>query len=255
MRERRMQEATKSRGRAGCRIGEQGFTVTELVMAMTLALVIMATMTGLFQGVVRRAAVEGGGDEARADGRLIMKRLERNLRLAGLVAPQDADGTSDDITGDVMGQTWTDTLRDDFEFGKINELVFTGDCDDDSVTETIRLWQNGLDLFESVWQWSRDSVQWRGPLTRKLATDVEKLLFFYFDRNGNPLPVGGGSGPLTAGERRLVASVEIVLITRSDYEDKQHPYVTNFPDGTSTCDGFQRFWVSSRIRGRNLWLV
>jgi hypothetical protein len=224
-------------------------------MATTLALTMMATMAGLFQGVVRRAAVEGRGDDARDSGRLIMKRLERNLRLAGLVAPQDADGTSDDITGDVPGQSWSDTLRDDFEYATMNELVFTGDCNDDSVTETVRVWQSGLDLYESRWQWSRDSVQWRGPVVRKLATNVEKLLFYYFDRNGGSLPIAGGPGPLTAGERRLVASVEILLITKSDYDDKQRPYITNFPDGTSTCDGFQRFWLRSRIRGRNLWVV
>jgi hypothetical protein len=254
-------DTRRMRGRDGrrvpwrCRIAQRGLTVTELIMATTLALVMMATMAGLFQGVVRRAAVEGRGDEARDSGRLVMKRLERNLRLAGLVAPQDGDGTSDDITGDVPGQAWSDTLRDDFEFATMNELVFTGDCNDDSVTETIRLWQSGLDLYESRWQWSRDSVRWNGPVVRKLATNVEKLLFSYFDRNGGSLPIGGGSGPLTAGERRLVASVEILLITRSDYEDRQHPYITNFPDGTSTNDGYQRFWLRSRIRGRNLWIA
>ncbi|MFH1010867.1 MAG: hypothetical protein V1784_06510 [bacterium] len=241
--------------RGWSRARERGFTITELIMGMTLALIITAAATSLFQGVVRLAAVEGGDDKARADGRLIMKRLERNLRLTGLVAPRDADGDSDDITADVVGEVWSDTVRDDFEFAHINELIFMGDCDDDSATETIRLWQSGLHLYESIWQWSRDSVRWMGPIERQLANNVEKLLFFYFDRNGNSLPIGGGSGPLTAGERRLVASVEMVLIMRSEYEDQQHPYMSYFPDGTSAYDGYQRFWLSSRIRSRNLWLV
>jgi len=231
---------------------ELGFSIVELIVGMTLALILMTVTAGMFQGVVRSASVEGTKDEARADGRLIMRRLEREMRLAGLLASLDVDGTSDDITRDVPGKTWSDSVREDFEYAKIDELVLTGDCDNDSITETVRIWRSGLDLYETVWQWSRDSVKWGAPTDRLLSHNVERLIFFFYDQNGNPLPVAGGPGPLTVGERWLITQVEFVLIMRSSFEDKQHPYYSSFPDGTSACDGYRRFWLSSRIRGRNI---
>lgn len=231
---------------------ELGFSILELIVGMTLALILMTVMTGMFQGVVRSASIEGTKDEARADGRLIMRRLERETRLMGLLGPPDMDGTSDDITRDVPGMAWSDSIRDDVEYAKIDELVLMGDCDNDSITETVRIWRNGLDLYETVWQWSRDSVKWGAPTNRLLSHNVERLIFFFYDQNGNPLPAAGGPGPLTPGERWLITQVELVLIMRSSFEDKQHPYYSSFPDGTNACDGYRRFRLSSRIRGRNI---
>ncbi len=231
---------------------ERGFSILELIVGMTLTLILMTVTASMFQGVVRSASVEGTKDEAKADGRLIMRRLEREMRLIGLLGPPDMDGTADDITRDVPGMAWSDSIRDDVEYAKMDELVLMGDCNNDSITETVRIWRSGLDLYETVWEWSRDSVRWEAPMNRILSHNVERLIFFYYDQNGNPLPVAGGPGPLTAGERWLVAQIELVLIMRSSFEDKQHPYYSSFPDGTNTCDGYLRFWLSSRVRGRNL---
>ncbi|MBU1708196.1 hypothetical protein KKB28_09850, partial [bacterium] len=60
--------------------------------------------------------------------------------------------------------------------------------------------------------------------------------------------------PLTSGERRLVTELEMILVLRSNFEDKQRKYYTMFPDGTSAHDGYQRFWLTTRVRGRNLAL-
>jgi len=214
----------------------------------------MGAAVALFQGMVRHAAVEGREDVARANGRLIMKRLAKEIRLVGLIAPQDADGTPDDINTDVTGEVWTDSVRDDFEFASGYEFIFTSDHDNDGVTETVWIWRSGLELHETIWEWSRDSVRWGTPSDRLLARNVEHLLFRFFDRQGNLVPAIGGYGTLTAGQRRRISEVEMVLITRSDFDDKQRPYHSSFPDGTYAYDGYSRFWLSSRVRARNLWL-
>jgi type II secretory pathway component PulJ len=231
---------------------ELGFSIVELIIGMTLMLVLMTVTASMFQAVVRGASIGGTKDEARADGRLVMRRLERNLRVTGLRSPLDVDGTSDDISRDVPGMAWSDSIAEDFEFAQRDELVLMADCNNDSITETVRIWRNGLDLHETVWQWRRDSVKWGAPVHRLLSDNAERLIFFYYDPNGNPLPGVGVSGTLTAAERWLVSQVEMVLVMRSAFEDKQRPYYTSFPDGTYTCDGYLRFWLTSRISGRNL---
>ncbi len=231
-----------------------GFSLMELILSMTLAVVLVGTAAGIFHGMIRYAAVEGREDEARANGRLIMKRLAKEIRLVGLVASLDADGTSDDIDTDVTGEAWADSVLDDFEFASGTELIFTGDVDDDAFTETVWIWRSGLDLHATIWEWSRDSVRWEAPVDRYLGRNVERCIFLYYDRDGNRVPVAGHLGPLTAGERRRVTEVEIVLVTRSDFEDTQRTYYSSFPDGTYAYDGYLRFWLTSRIRGRNLWL-
>lgn len=258
----RVRMQLRSRQKAAKRISrfsERGLSIIELTISMTLALIIMAATTSVFFRVVERAAIEGKRDDARADARLILKRLEKSCRLVGLLAPQDADGTADDITIDVPGEVWTDSVRDDFEYAKADELIFTSDYDNDGFTETVRLWRNGMELYETVWEWSRDSLRWEGPVDRLLADNVERMVLFFYDRNGNSIPQlvpydPSGVVPLSAGERRLITEVEVILVTRSDFEDKQRPYYSSFPDGTYTYDGYLRFWLSTRIRGRNLWL-
>ncbi len=250
--------------RRGRQTQEAGFSVVEFTIAMTMTIVLMAVTVNVFQGVMQRAALEGRKDDARADGRLILKRLEHNMRLIGLMAPLDVDGDSNDINTDVTGEIWTDLVRDDFEYAIDDELVFTSDYDNDGNTETVRIWRNALDLHETVWEWSRDSIIWDAPVDRVLARNVERLIFRFFDRYGNTVPTtlsygGGGTilpltAPLTSGERQLVVEVELILILRSDFEDKQRTYNTMFPDGSETCDGYQRFWLTTRTRGRNLAL-
>ena len=242
---------------------EAGFSVVEFTIAMTMTIVLMAVTANVFQGVMQRAALEGRKDDARANGRLILKRLEHNMRLIGLMAPLDVDGDSNDINTDVTGETWTDLVRDDFEYVIHDELVFTSDYDNDGITETVWIWRDDLDLHETVWEWSRDSVRWDEPTDRILARNVERLLFRFYDRYGNTVPQilgqsGGGSVllsvPLTSGERRLVVELEMILVLRSEFEDKQRPYYTMFPDETETCDGYLRFWLTTRVCGRNLAL-
>lgn len=242
---------------------EAGFSIVEFTVAMTMTIVLMAVTTNVFQGVMQRAAIEGRKDDARSNGRLILKRLEHNIRLIGLMAPLDVDGDSNDIDTDVTGEIWSDSVRDDFEWGIDNELVFTSDYDNDGITETICIWRDVLDLHETVWEWSRDSVSWDAPVDRVLARNVEHLFFRFFDRYGNTVPAilgqsGGGSVvtavPLTSGERRLVVEVELILVLRSEFEDKQRTYTSTFPDGSQISDGYQRFWITTRTRGRNLWL-
>ncbi|MBU1935816.1 hypothetical protein KKG05_00325 [bacterium] len=242
---------------------EAGFTVVEFTLAMMMTIVLMAVTANVFQGVMQRSALESKKDEARADGRLIVKRLDHNMRLIGLMAPLDVNGDSNDVNTDVTGQTWTDSVRDDFEYVMNNELVFTSDYDNDGKTETVWIWRNDLDLHETVWEWSRDSMRWSAPTDRILSRNVERLLFRFYDRYQNTVPKilgqsGGGSVllsvPLTSGERRLVTELEMILILRSDFEDKQRKYYTMFPDGTSAHDGYQRFWLTTRVRGRNLAL-
>ena len=237
---------------------DRGITLLEMLLSTSLAIVLMMSLVVLYYSAAKTAAKEENLSSASRDARLVLRRMAREFRLVGLLAPADVNGDADDINRDVPNQTWSDSSRDDFEYANTYELVFTSDVDDDSTTETVWLYRSGTDLIEETWEWSRDSVRWRQPIIRTLASDVDYLLFDFYDRDQNriPTPTGypAGGVTLSSGDRHRVTVVEVTVVMRSDYEENGHAQYLSLPDGQSFYDNFRRSTHRFMIRGRNLSL-
>jgi len=237
-----------------------GVSLLETLIAMTLAVTLLTSLFVLYYGAARGAAQEEARMSAAQESRMVVQRLGRDLRLIGLMALQDVDGDADDINRDVPGQTWSDSIRNDFEYANTYEVVFTGDIDNDGRTETVRYTRNAATstVQQTVWKWSRDSLIWAPSVTKTVATNVDHLMFGFVDRNGNRIPPSGyviGAGyTLNAGERSQITAMEVIVVTRSDRQENENPQYVYLPDGTYFYDGYRRevhrFWV----RGRNLSL-
>ncbi|RPH95059.1 hypothetical protein EHM69_05555 [candidate division KSB1 bacterium] len=237
-----------------------GITLLELLIGISLSAVLLTSLFSLYYGAARGAAKDQNRSVANRESRLIGDRLARDFKLVGLMATQDVDGTADDVNRDVPGMSWSDSLRNDFEFANTYNVIFTGDVDDDGCTETVQyIRDDANDLIKQVyWRWSRDSVRWMGPIERSVATHADHLMFVYYDRDGNTIPnpmvYPTGGYTLTMGERARVTSVEVTLVTRSDIAESGNPQFVYTPDGNYWYDGYRRIVQRFMIRGRNLSL-
>ncbi len=239
---------------------QAGMSLLELLISLSLATVLLGSLFGLYYGAARGAVADQNQVAAGQESRLILNRLTRDFRLIGLLAPEDVNGDSNDIHRDVPAQAWSDSVREDFEFANTYSLVITSDLDNDGRTETVRYFYDPehLKLKETVWRWSRDSLRWMAPSTRVIASQVEYVLFDYFDRNSTPVPnpvhypVGGYT--LTTGERRQVTAVQISVVTRSARAENIHPATVSLPDGATWSDQYARRVSRFMVRARNLSL-
>lgn len=231
-----------------------GTTLVELIIAMTLGTVLLTSLFSMYYAAAKSASSEESRGSANKEGRMASSRLARDLRLVGLIAPADINGDSNDINTDVPDEIWSNGLRDNFEYANTYELVMTSDYDADSLTETIRFFLEGGILKQEIWEWSRDSVEWRAPMTKTVATNVDHLMFMYFDAEGNPIPEMFESGgvTLTPGQRIRVTAVEVTLVTRSANEEQGYPAMVYTPDGSYWYDNYRRMVFRFMIRGRNL---
>jgi hypothetical protein len=240
------------------RFRASGITLLELILSMSLAVVMLSSLFILYYTAARGSAKESNLSTAYRDTKITRDKITRHMRLTGLLAPLDCDGTADDIKRDVPNQTWSDSVRHDFEAASNNVIVFDGDIDNDGKTETVKLTRNTSlrTLEEQTWKWSRDSLRWLIPITRTIATNVDYILFRYYDHDGNAVPpaIPAPTYNLTAGERVRITMVEVTVVTRSDQTDSGTNAVVTVADGTTWNDHYKRVAERFMIRGRNLSL-
>jgi type II secretory pathway component PulJ len=232
----------------------KGTTLVELMIAVAMGTVLLTSLFSMYYAAASSASKEESRDAANREGRMAAGRLARDLRLVGLIAPEDIDGDSNDIDTDIPDELWSNGLRDNFEYANTYDLVMTSDYDADSLTETIRFYLEGDLLKQEIWEWDRDSVEWGPPMSKTIANNVEYLMFMYFDSEGNPVPeiFESGGVTLTPGQRIRVTAVEITLVTRSTKTEQGHPEFVVLPDGAYWYDQYKRMVFRFMIRGRNL---
>lgn len=80
-----------------------------------------------------------------------------------------------------------------------------------------------------------------------LASGVDYMQFKYYDANGNELGAIGTPPPDTS----LIRRVKILIVTKTDREAAASSTV-NYENGTSKTDGYQRIYLESDIRLRNM---
>lgn len=237
-----------------------GVSLLETLLAMTLSIILLSSLFMLYYGAAKAASRDQGKVSMERESQRVMQRVSRDLKLVGLMAPADVNGDTNDINRDVPLMSWSDSMRQDFEYANTYEIAFTSDVDNDSITETVRYYlpANTHTLKEQIWKWSRDSLRWQAPITRTIGTNTDFVLFKYYDRDGNPIPnppsYPHGGYTLTVGERIRITAIEVTLVTRSDAQENGRSEFVYMPDGTYWYDKYRRLVQRVLIRGRNLSL-
>lgn len=255
-----MKTLTLIRGTPGSWKICRGFSLLEMLIAMVLSVVLLTSLFSLYYGAARGAAKDASRSVADNEARMINHRLSRDFKLAGLIPLQDCNGDSNDVTRDVPSQPWSDSLRQDFEYANTYDVVFTCDIDNDGFTETVQYYRDNVAnrLMQKTWEWSRDSIQWNPPVERSVASNVDYIMFTFYDRDGNsipnPLHYPSGGYTLSYGERSRITAVEIIVVTRSDRAENGHSQMVYAPDGHYWYDDYHRTIQQFLVRGRNLSL-
>lgn len=236
---------------------QQGGSLLEMTIAMTLGTVILVSLFSLYYVAAASAAKEESRAAATSEGRMMAMRLVRDVRLMGLFATEDIDGDSNDIDRDVPDIVWSNGVHEPVEYATSTQLVFSCDIDNDSLTETIGLWANAEGIQQDVWEWERDSVEWGIRNARVMGNNIDGLLFRYFDMDGNEIPQSGpipaGGYTLTSGQRLRVTAIELTIVVRSNNEEQvSHRNYVMLPDGRYWYDNYHREVYRFMVRGRNL---
>jgi type II secretory pathway component PulJ len=235
-------------------------SLLETLLAMSLSIVMLSSLFMLYYGAAKGAARDERKISMERESQMVIQRISRDLKMAGLMALQDVNGDSNDIRRDVPAMSWSDSLRQDFEYANTYQLVYTADVDNDGRTETVRYYlpAGTRTLKEQTWEWARDSLRWTAPVTRTIATNVDYVLFRYYDRDShtipNPQTYPAGGYTLSAGERVRVTEVEMTLVTRSETAANERTEFVYMPDGHYWYDHYRRLVQRVLIRGRNLSL-
>ena len=187
-----------------CNSIEAGYSLTELLVAMTVSI----TLTGAMYSVLfqTQATTEAQLDQAalRQQARVAIDRIAEELRVTGFdlgSAPErltDASATSIALVADI------DNGDIAAPCGLADETAVGGGA------ERVSYRLQGTDLLRSVDCW--DGGAWGNEYTNLIvASNVQKVrpLFRYFDADGNELLPG--TGTLNPTNRDLVRVVRIDL--------------------------------------------
>ncbi len=235
---------------------QHGVTVLETVIAMSMSMVMLTSIVVLYVGAAKSSAREDVTLNIQDDQRLVSERLTREMKMAGMVAPEDADGDSNDISHDVPNMAWSDSLFEDLEYANTYFMVISSDIDGDDHTETVAYYLSGTDAYQRIWEWNRDSLEWSEEGARCIASNVDHLMFIFYDNDLVGVPAAenfpDAGFTLSHGERIRVTAIEMILVTRAGEETNGHRDYLNLPDGTYFYDQYKRSVQRFMIQGRNM---
>ncbi len=220
------------------RISNQGFTLTELLVAMVISGVVAAGIYSTFYSQQKSYMTQEQVAAMQQNLRGAMHLLGRDIRMAGYnptgwatTGIQTADAASIRFTRDITNDAGTGVPDGD-----------TGDPNEDITYALVDLDGDGdTDL-------GRNDANGGG--NHQIAENIDALNFIYLDKDGNPTS--------TLSEIR---AVQVSVLARTDRRDQgyQNTNVYENQQGTSVFtppagDGFRRRLLTEEFKCRNLGL-
>jgi type IV pilus assembly protein PilW len=197
---------------------ERGFTLVEMLIAMTIGLIIMAALSSTFLMQRKTYDVQEQIVEMVQTARAAMDMMTREIRMAGY----DPTGTMQ--RSDPTGAKFVGIPYDADKLQIYADL--NGDEDTDDSHEYIKYTMDSDYPFEI----RRDT----GGGRQEFALNIQSFTFEYFDSNGNPTAT-------TADIRQT----EITIIARASEPDPDYTHPTY-------GDHYRRYTLTSVITPRNL---
>jgi type IV pilus assembly protein PilW len=207
-------------------LGNAGFTLSELLIAMVVSGIIVSGTVMIFQTMVRSHNTQVKLTAMQQNLRAAMFYLERNIRMAGF-DPTDEAGA-------------------EFTSIKTNRIAFTSDIDENGTIDSN--WDERLEF-----RLNADRLVRIMPTTNAewlVADNIEALNFVYLDKDGDPTTIPSS-----------VRSVQVTIVGRiGPQAGYTNPYVdrtvyTN-RDGAvllpAQNDNIRRMALTSTVYSRNL---
>ena len=213
----------------------QGFTLVEVVIAITIALIVMAALTGVFLAHSRTFNAHDDIAAVQQNVRGAMMVMPAEIRLAGCdpLEKHDAevlaaDETTFDFTADIGGKSSSEPNEPDGEINGPGERVAYKFCQDRATCRISPSSDGGYDcigprtpgLGVICRKVMPNSGKWSGGSFQPLAQDIERMEFHYILRKKT------GKGFETTRKLRRddfgrVSAVQISLLARGEFQDSQ----------------------------------
>ena len=223
---------------------KEGFTLSELLVAMVISGVVMAAMYSSYYSQQKSYVVQEQVAAMQQNLRAAMFYMEKEIRMAGCNSKRSADAGI--TTANANSVAFTEDIR-----GAAEGSNPDGDTNDPN--ESITYYLSGGNLL-------RDDVNGVGNQT--IAEDIDALNFVYLDGASPPnLLDDDGNGNVTTNISQI-RSVQISVVARAGREDPQYTNTTAYynqqdavnPILAAQNDAFRRRLLTTTIRCRNLGL-
>ena len=214
----------------------RGFTLTELLVAMGLSAVVMASVGSIYYQQQKSFLVQEQIAGAQQNLRAAMYFMERDIRSAGYDPTQNAN-TSIQVANN-------------------NSITFQADINGDETIgggETI-----AYTLYDSGGDGDTDLGRNTGGGNQPLAENIDALNFVYLNGASPPVVLNPGGGNVTSANIPQIRSVQVTVVARTGRADPGYTdsrIYTNLQAQTILGvqnDSFRRRTLSTTIACRNL---
>jgi prepilin-type N-terminal cleavage/methylation domain-containing protein len=207
---------------------EKGFTLVELVVAMTASLIVLGAIVTTFYVQSQSYRNQQQIVEMQENARAGMDMMCREFLMAGYM------GTGSMPSTDVPGEDFSDNRAEYIEEADANHFTFQADIDGDNTVETVRYTWSGTPgdpLRREVWKWN-GSGAWGGSAgAQPLAENIQDLRFEYDYHDGEV-------------DRANIQRITIHLTARTKRPDPR----------CATNGGHRTIRLTSDVTPRNLML-
>ena len=198
---------------------EQGFTLIELLIAMALALIIIAALSGAFISQRKTLITQDQVSEMIQGARAAMDMISREVKMAGydptdsgnFLIPYNSDSFTIDIYADVTDPP--------------DGVVDTGTGSKEHITYSKAAGENIIKRNTNT-----------GGGAQPFAENIQSFTVGYFDANG--------AATTTAADIR---EIKITIETSTEQEDPNYTHPTN-------GDGYRTYKLTSSVTPPNLGL-
>jgi type II secretory pathway pseudopilin PulG len=234
-------------------MNESGFTMTELLVGTAISLILLGLVAGIIQSQTKTFQRQSQLGEMQANGRAAVDFVTRSVRNAGfninrgkrflaasdhyvtMVFDDDNDGTiQNDEVMTYAVSTPQGIDNEDFTITPFFDQDGDGEVDDtESRDHIISLALAGPPFnFYRITPNNADN----GVLKSTVSRNIENLVIRYWDKDGDPLPIGvavdadGVPVPpyvIPADELNDIRKVDMDIVTRSRDEDANENYVNS----------------------------
>ena len=231
------------------RISHYGFTLTELLVAMGISGIVMASTYSVYHSHQKTYVAQEQVVAMQQNLRVAMYYMEREIRMAGYDPTQSgaagivtADGNSIRVTSDIHDGVDNDgdgTADEDDEVGNADGVIDPANGNEDI---TYSLSDNDGD--------GDNDLERNGNL---IAENIDALNFAYLDESGTVLAT-----PVASLED--IRSVQITLVARTGRRDPGYTNTTAYANQQGTeilpaqNDSFRRRHLRAQVKCRNLGL-
>ena len=234
-------------------MNESGFTMTELLVGTAISLILLGLVAGIIQSQTKTFQRQSQLGEMQANGRAAVDFVTRSVQNAGfninrgkrflaasdhyvtMVFDDDNDGTiQNDEVMTYAVSTPQGIDNEDFTITPFFDQDGDGEVDDtESRDHIISLALAGPPFnFYRITPNNADN----GVLKSTVSRNIENLVIRYWDKDGDPLPIGvavdadGVPVPpyvIPADELNDIRKVDMDIVTRSRDEDANENYVNS----------------------------